>query len=88
MESNLGEDPYEAIADRCLEKNIINIGAKYISSLSFDSNSPYFYRVNINRSNSGLVKMMSIYFQENNNAKELEYWINTLKKIRYRLPLF
>ena len=24
----LGEDPYEAIADRCLEKNIINIRGK------------------------------------------------------------
>ncbi len=75
------DDRFEIIADRCLEKNTITIGVKYILSLSFNSDNPYFYKIDLYSSNSRLVKMMSIYFQDNNDTKELEHWVFTLKKL-------
>ena len=76
-----GEDRYEVIANRCLEKNKIIAGAKYILSLSFNADNPYLYKNNLHSPDSGLVKMMSIYFQDTNNSEELKHWVSVLKKL-------
>lgn len=79
-----GAKDYERIADICITRNIIEIGAKFFLSNQKQVLSGFDWPYSLNLKNNRVLNLLDIYFAKNQNSDEMHIWGNFLSSLDFK----
>lgn len=68
------KEDYEQVADMCIKRNIIEIGAKFFLSSHKQMLSDFKLDYPVGSMSNRVLKLLDIYFEKNQNADEMQIW--------------